>query len=167
MRRDEFFLGGTGYFYRNNGNNKLILNGAGMWVIIGRFGNKFALAYPQWGTIGVDLNDVLSTNKISDVLCCDGPFRLHLTNKNTRALFRRSQKASFLTKIRREISKTYNATCANTDTRLCNNEFFKENPNLQIPNSELGWAMLLSDFLYIWKWYRGAPWRATFRNYRE
>ena len=53
-------------------------------VFIGRFGRKGALVYYMGGgSIEVDQNDPTSPNKISDVLDCEGPAHLHLTDKKS------------------------------------------------------------------------------------
>ena len=41
-------------------------------IIIGRFGGEGALIYPRGNSADVDINDLRPSDKISDVLECDG-----------------------------------------------------------------------------------------------
>ena len=63
-----------------------------------------------------------------------------------RALFSGFASASFLKEIRSVILKRNKTTCANTDTRLDHNGFFKENRNRQIAARESRGCDDLEDF---------------------
>ena len=52
----------------------------GPCIIIGRFGNKYALSHYRGNWFEVDRDDMMSTAKISDVLGGGWVLRLHLPN---------------------------------------------------------------------------------------
>ena len=138
MEGEAFCLAQTEYRYQDNGTNKAGFQRQRPAVVIVRIGRKFDLAYYIWYTIGVDLNDPVSENKISDALGCDGALHLHLTNRKFRMryLVGPQNLVPTVAKIRHGISKKNKTTCANT--RLDHNVFFKENTNRQIAPNELG-----------------------------
>ena len=76
-------LGGSGFKMARGG------------VILGRSGNKLALAHRRCNTIETDLNALRTLNKIFGILGCDGSFRSHLGGNST-ALFSRFPSVIFL-----------------------------------------------------------------------
>ena len=52
-------------------------------IVIGRFGLGFPLGYYRRNAIKVDLNDLMSTDKIFDVLGCGGTPHMHLLGKKS------------------------------------------------------------------------------------
>ena len=101
LETGEFLLCQTGYFYQNNGINKVDSKWNGQGVIIGMFGYKFDLSHRRDNTIETYLHYLRSKNKILGILCFDGT--LHLRWGNTKSTVRYlvdRQALVCLTKIR-------------------------------------------------------------------
>ena len=50
----------------------------GQWVIIGRFGGKFAIVHPMGSYLEVNLDDIRPEDRLLDVIGRDGDLQLHL-----------------------------------------------------------------------------------------
>ena len=55
-----------------------------MGSLSGDFGRKWTLIYFRGNSLDVDIDYIRRGNRIFDVLCCDGPLRLHLAKQNSR-----------------------------------------------------------------------------------
>ena len=106
-------------------------------------------------SIEVDLNDLLSTDKIFDVLCCDSTLHSHLPDKEFCILYLLGPIALvFLAEIGNAMAHKNKTTWATTDTRLDRNVFFTGAISREIaidelagggaPRDSLGYMALIS-----------------------
>ena len=72
------FLGQTVYFMAANRKNKEERKWVGPGIIIGRFGNKYALVHFRWSYPEVDLEDMRSANSLFGIIGCDGTLTLQV-----------------------------------------------------------------------------------------
>ena len=70
-------MGQTVYFIRIE-NPKVKNAGMGPGIIIARYGNQYALVHFRGSYLEVALGDLKSTDKVLDVLGCDGALQLHV-----------------------------------------------------------------------------------------
>ena len=120
----------------------------GPGIIIARYGDTYALVHFRGAYLEVSLDDMRSTDKILEVLGCDGTLQLHLANtKFPLRYLVGSQTLIFLSKARNEILKRNPITWTNTDTRLSVRDFYENDLNQQIAINELGVEAGLSRFL--------------------
>ena len=139
-------MGRTAYFYterKSKGGNRW--HGPG--VIIARYGNQYALAHFRGSYLGVAMGALKSTDKVLDVLGCDGTLQLHVgSTKFPLHYLVDSQTLIFLSKVRNEFLQRNPITWANTDTRLSVREFYENDLNQQIANNELGGGKHIESF---------------------
>ena len=77
-KTEEYFSGVTVFFMAANRKNKIDSEWAGpVIIIIGRFGNKYAIVHFRWSYFEADLYDMRSANSLLDIVGCDGTLTLH------------------------------------------------------------------------------------------
>ena len=64
-----------------NSKNKIDKIWVGQGIIIGRFGNKYALVHFGWPYFEVGLDDMRSANSLLGIIGCDGMLTLHIPHK--------------------------------------------------------------------------------------
>ena len=118
-------MGRTAFFPGGESENKRAELRLALEVIIGGFGGKFALVHFRGLYLAVDLEDILSTNRLLEVIGCDGELRLHLPRTKSPIRYLVGSKTLiFLSKMRNGIPNRGKTTWPNTDTRLNSNEFY-------------------------------------------
>ena len=138
IKTEEFCLGQAVFFWTAR-KLKSDKRWQGPGIIIARYGDTYALVHFRGAYLEVSLDDMKSTDRILDVLGCDGTLQLHLANtKFPLHYLVDSQTLIFLSKARNEILKRNNITWANTDTRLSVRDFYEDDLNQQIAIDELG-----------------------------
>ena len=72
MRGKQFSL------YRQIGENKIDKKWVGRGIIIGRFGEKYAVAHFRGSYFEADLDDMRTANSLFDIIGCGGALMLHV-----------------------------------------------------------------------------------------
>ena len=108
IKADEFCLGRTVFFWADR-KSKSDKRWQGPGIIIARYGNAYALVHFRGAYLEVSLGDLKSTDRILEVLGCDGALQLHLSNTkfplrylvgSQTLIFCRKREVEFLTEIR-------------------------------------------------------------------
>ena len=100
---------------------------------------EYALVHFRGSYLAVDLDDMLSANRILDVIGRDGALELNLPiAKSPLRYWLGSQTLIFLSEMANGILNRNPTTRANVDTRLSPNAFYEPGVNLQIAIHELG-----------------------------
>ena len=112
----EYFWGGTVFCMAANRKNKIDRKWVGPGIIIGRFGDKYALVHFRGPYFEVDLEDMRPARSLFGIIGCDGTLTLHVTlAKSTINYLLGSQTLVFLTKMRNAYLRGNQTTGANAD----------------------------------------------------
>ena len=145
-KTEEFCLGQTVYFYTER-KTKAEKRWQGPGIIIPRYGNQYALVHFRGTYLEVSMGDLKSTDRVLDVLGCDGALQLHVgSTKFPLHYLVDSQKLIFVSKVRNGFLQRNLITWTNTDTRLSVREFYENDLNQQIANNELGENKRIESF---------------------
>ena len=134
----EFFSGRM-FFASANRKNKVDKKWVAPGIIIGRFGNKYALVHFRGSYFEVDLDDMRSANSLSDTIGCDGTLTLHIPIAKFPILYLvGSETLVSPTEMRNEYLRGNQTTWANTDTRIRPLTFYEPDLRQRIAIRDMG-----------------------------
>ena len=108
-------------------------------IIVGRFGDKYALVHFGWEYFEVDLADMRSENSLFGIIGCDGASKLHIPSAKCPIHYLvDSQTLVFLTEMRSEYLRGNQTTWGNTDTRILPVTFYEPDLQRRIAIREMG-----------------------------
>ena len=141
----------------------------GAGVIIGSFGNKYALVRFRGPYFEVDLGDMLFAKSIFELIGRDGTLRLHIPSTKFPVHYLVYSKTLIpLTKMRNAILNSNQTTRANTDTVINSQTFCEPDLNQQISIRSMGGEAAFNDFvdrLGGWEiWNTRKEWKKKLRS---
>ena len=139
MRKRVDSLWGKRYFIVANRKNKVGKKWVWPGIIIGRFGNRYALVHFRWPYFEVDLGDMRSSDSLFVIIGCGGALTLHIpSTKFPIHYLAGSQTLVFLTKMRNGYLRGNQTTRVNADTRIPPLTFYEPDLRRRFDVREMG-----------------------------
>ena len=152
-KSEEFFLGQTVFFITGNFKTKGENQWLGQRVIIGRFGNKYALVHFRGSYLEVHLGDMRSTNSLFGLIGGDGTLRLRVPSINPPIHYMVDSETLIpLSEMGNVISDRNQTTWANTGAMINPQTFYEPTANHQIAIHAMGGKRLMISWITCGTW---------------